>query len=379
MSINVVPEIVKTYTYTKLTSPSAVKKAIQIWDEIGESAFLALYGFQNAREYVLRYEGKEYPSKAIAAVAYGIQHPEEPQMTSLNSSGGKSPGKAGWALARIGFEVDGIPKKARHWSLSEVELTVRAYLNMLGLELAGIDYVKAEFNRNVKRHLNSRSTAAIEYKFQNISAALQEMKLPFIDGYKPYSEYQALLKYVLEDELESSFSVLGNVADQVPVNGELDSYFVEPPETKLQLPEGKQKVIQTSWSKREAKNRKLGLRGEVFVLELEKRRLINLGLAEKSEQIEHVSQTIGDGLGYDILSFDEDGRELHIEVKTTLAGIEHPFWVTRNELSVSQDLSESYRLYRVFNFGTNTQVYCLEGALDEVCQLLPANFLAAPA
>ena len=41
---------------------------------------------------------------------------------------------------------------------------------------------------------------------------------------------------------------------------------------------------------------------------------VNYGLESK---IEWVSQTQGDGAGYDIRSFDEAGNEIVIEVKTT--------------------------------------------------------------
>jgi 5-methylcytosine-specific restriction protein A len=39
----------------------------------GES-FLKTYGYKPSRSYILRHEGRQYDSKAIAGVAYGIQH-----------------------------------------------------------------------------------------------------------------------------------------------------------------------------------------------------------------------------------------------------------------------------------------------------------------
>jgi hypothetical protein len=39
-----------------------------------------------------------------------------------------------------------------------------------------------------------------------------------------------------------------------------------------------------------------------------------------ADQIDWVASRLGDGLGYDIVSFDGNGDELYLEVKTTNAG-----------------------------------------------------------
>jgi hypothetical protein len=43
----------------------------------------------------------------------------------------------------------------------------------------------------------------------------------------------------------------------------------------------------------------------------------------------------GDGAGFDIASFDPDGRERFIEVKTTNGAATTPFFLTRNEMAVA--------------------------------------------
>lgn len=62
---------------------------------------------------------------------------------------------------------------------------------------------------------------------------------------------------------------------------------------------------------------KTGFSGEQLVMDYEVKRLKISGYAER---IEHVSLT-DDSLGYDILSFEEDGTYRYIEVKTTKAQI----------------------------------------------------------
>ena len=73
------------------------------------------------------------------------------------------------------------------------------------------------------------------------------------------------------------------------------------------------------FAERDARNRKLGRSGESWVVELEKRTLINAGRKDLAERVDWVSDRLGDGLGYDIVSSDELGADKFIEVKTTNA------------------------------------------------------------
>ena len=57
-----------------------------------------------------------------------------------------------------------------------------------------------------------------------------------------------------------------------------------------------------------------------------------------------------DSKGYDILSFDEEGNELFIEVKTTNGGAQTPFYLSALEMAVSGNNASKYRLYRVYDF-----------------------------
>lgn len=69
----------------------------------------------------------------------------------------------------------------------------------------------------------------------------------------------------------------------------------------------------------------------------------------------HVSKTEGDGLGYDIRAWDEDGKELHIEVKTTKTRYPDGFDMSRNELEVARVDGDGYQIYRVYNLDVINQ------------------------
>jgi hypothetical protein len=90
------------------------------------------------------------------------------------------------------------------------------------------------------------------------------------------------------------------------------------------------------------------------------------------------SDAIGDGDGYDIQSYSDEGDILYIEVKTTIGGIETPFFLTENEIGVSQNLNDQYRLYRLFDFAKTPKLYILRGDLTSSCAPTPVAYSAVP-
>jgi hypothetical protein len=97
---------------------------------------------------------------------------------------------------------------------------------------------------------------------------------------------------------------------------------------------------------------KIGEDGEAFVLNYEKKKLIELGKIELVEEIKQISVE-NVAAGYDILSFDANGNQIHIEVKSTTTNILE-FELTRNELKKSREFGVSYWIYRVLNLYTDS-------------------------
>src|SRR5262245_58490218 len=83
-------------------------------------------------------------------------------------------------------------------------------------------------------------------------------------------------------------------------------------------------------AERDARNRELGRAGEERVLSHERASLLAAGRADLAESIRWVSHLDGDRAGYDIKSFDIDGGNRLIEVKTTNGWERTPFYITRN-------------------------------------------------
>lgn len=209
---------------------------------------------------------------------------------------------------------------------------------------------------------------------------------PNIRGYQARSNYQTLLAQVVSERVGSN-QILEQAAlsaVQQPAIAPVHSDFVK---VKCDAPMRRHKVserttefifraLKRDYLQREATNASLGWAGEQFVVGYERWRLTQLGQHQLADRVEHVSDTKGDGLGYDVLSFDPSGQERLIEVKTTTFGKETPFFVSRGELALSKQAREQFHLYRLFEFRAEPKLFDLPGQLDTHCDLDPVTYRA---
>ncbi len=276
---------------------------------------------------------------------------------------------------------------ASDWSREEVEATVADYFAMLAAELSGVPYNKAAHRRALVRLLSERSEQSIEFKHANISAVLIDQGFPYISGYKPRSNYQRLLYEVIADRLtfnDQLQALAAADADRpivIPEVDEILSVLTEPPSPQPRdhatgEREPSQRTFSVNYLEREARNRSLGTAGELFALNYERARLIAAGMDRLAAKVEHTSRKHGDGAGFDILSFEDSGTERFIEVKTTKYGRETPFFVSRNEVAVSESLAPRFYLYRLFGFRVEPRLFTLAGALSTTCRLSASSYLA---
>lgn len=59
-------------------------------------------------------------------------------------------------------------------------------------------------------------------------------------------------------------------------------------------------------------------------------------------------------VGYDILSFDKNGNEKFIEVKTTEGNEKNPFHLSLNEYLFCEKNQNIYYIYRLYNYNYET-------------------------
>ncbi len=276
------------------------------------------------------------------------------------------------------------------WSRAEVEAAVADYLVMLRFERAGIPFNKSEHRRALSQLLRNRTDGSIERKHQNISAVLLALRIPYIKGYKPLSNFQQLLFDVVSAQVDGAVDLLAtleleaNAPAQIPSFDDILSTLVPVP-----VPAGGPRVSYydrvragprirrgVDYLAMDASNRSLGDAGEEYVVRFEQARLVAAREDRLASNVRRISSTIGDGAGFDVLSFDSESRERIIEVKTTAYGPATPFFVTRNEVAVSRERAHEYFVYRVFDFRRRARLFQVRGQIDGAFSLEPVQYLA---
>jgi hypothetical protein len=275
------------------------------------------------------------------------------------------------------------------WTSSDNDAIVADYLEMLELELPGQSFNKAAHNRAIQQR-TGRSKGSVEFKHCNISALMKEFGLPIIDGYKPRSNAQDALRETIQRHVSQRASIALTVqaVAESPVQAFTKSLVSITEEVRPPIKDKSDRVYERlnpspivpligfDYSARDAANRSLGLRGEELILAVEHKRLWEAGYRNLAERVEHVSASRGDGLGYDIHSYEESGADRLIEVKTTKFGLHTPFFVSANEERVSGEMRSAYKLFRVFRFGPLPKFFVLHGRLSEACQLTATSYRA---
>lgn len=369
---------------SNLRSPAAVQTALDEFVKLGRTAFLARYGFGKSRDFLVRDPTTDTlcDSKAIVGAAYGYQYPDAGPLTPADFSGGMATVVP--KLRDLGFEVVQI---GQDWTDEEVDATVNAYFEMLRLEAEGRRYRKSDFNAGLRRSLRGRTKASVELKHQNISAILELMGLPTIAGYKSRGNAQLLLRKSVQRFVIDNSPLVGNIIDALeeakpPSEIRYQAVLVDPPErieveavggrlTRQRMP---RKVDHAA---RDDSNRKLGRLGEEWALNYEHGRLLSEGRAELVERLEWISDRLGDGAGYDILSYDAPATPRYIEVKTTNGSYATPFIISRNELEFSREADDQFYLYRVFGYRDQPRLFMLKGDISEHVHLDALDYRAS--
>lgn len=130
-------------------------------------------------------------------------------------------------------------------------------------------------------------------------------------------------------------------------------------------------IAEPDWDReRERRNRAslqqqaTGLRGERHVYYREREHLLKANRPDLADLVELVSSTMSDG-GYDVRSFESDGSEIHIEVKTTTRSIADgvTVFLSARERERSEE-DPSWRLCLVHDVGGELRVVCQSPLAD---------------
>lgn len=271
------------------------------------------------------------------------------------------------------------------WTDAENDLIVVDYFAMLADDVAGRPYNKAAHRRQLLPLLNNRSDGSVEFKHQNISAVLKGLGEVWITGYKPAFNFQGSLIDAVARWLAMNPDWAHHTLFSRPVDGmaEAAQLWVGPAPTLTNQPppDELEQMLHIARkfdvAARDERNRALGKAGEERVLKHERDTLTASGREDLAQQVRWVSEEDGDGAGYDIASFDADGRQRLIEVKTTNGWERTPFHISRNELAVADERREEWCLFRLWNFARTPKAFELRPPLDAHVSLTATSFQAS--
>jgi len=125
-------------------------------------------------------------------------------------------------------------------------------------------------------------------------------------------------------------------------------------------------------------NKLLGNRGEEIVFNLEKKHLEEIGNRELANKVKWACKE-DDSLGYDILSFEEDGTAKYIEVKATSQTEKciANFMISNNQYSKAKNI-KNYYFYIVFSAkGKEPKIWKIKDPLqyeNKGLTLTPVNY-----
>jgi len=272
---------------------------------------------------------------------------------------------------------------------NKIRLVSDAWQNILSSPLNDFSFDEIDLKR-----VSSSSDLAKGYELGHICGKLYEKdKIPSSDVLiedlrNLLGVYRELKGYLIENSIEktnnylivnqglgffSKEDYLESIENAIE-NAETDSSLIEEaPPFSINLGDSYNFTPKHIDYLKKAKNqKKLGLAGELMVLKFERDRLVSTGNRFLADKVKHISEECGDGAGYDILSCDEKGFKRYIEVKTTTGPIDTPFMISSNELIFSRLHSESFYLYRVFDFDKETnkaKLFIIKGDLSKHLKL----------
>ncbi len=129
-----------------------------------------------------------------------------------------------------------------------------------------------------------------------------------------------------------------------------DSKNEVPPTIKVIPPESYYSTPRhVDWELINKAKKVVGEHGEQIVMAIEQNYLRSINRPDLAEKVRHFSKEEGDGSGYDILSFSNEGKLKYIEVKSTKSSIEVPFYLSRNEMFFLKNNQDKAFIYRVLN------------------------------
>lgn len=284
------------------------------------------------------------------------------------------------------------------WTDAENDAVVADYFAMLADDLAGRAYNKAARNRALQTRI-ARSHGSIEFKHRNVSGVLKGLGEAWVTGYLPAFNFQDSLTDAVARWLTAHPGWMSWPAAEMGTARVAEAFspltdapspprdpaplWIGPPPAQRNAPPPDELAQMTVIARRfdvaarDERNRALGRAGEARVLAHERESLSDAGRTDLARRVRWIADEDGDGAGYDIASFQPDGRARLIEVKTTNGWERTPFHISRNELAVAEARRDEWCLVRLWNFARAPRAFEIRPPLDAHVALTPMSFQAS--
>lgn len=244
----------------------------------------------------------------------------------------------------------GIPERPRSWSI--------------------LDGARQDTIRIIVEHYGLRAPVLAETIIAIDGAEIAEVEISTrVDSDQGLSDYEKIAEKLVEAEQQT-------IILSLPVELDFNQVQVGVPgrrPTRRPVTNGGGSGRKIDYQARQESNDAVGQLGEHFAMLYEQWRLRNH--VELRDQIVHVSQS-DDSAGFDIRSFEIDGSNRFIEVKSTMGPAETQFFVSDAELRMAERLGSSYVILRVFNLLNDPKCIEIRYPFDEVL-ILRASVYAA--
>ena len=226
-------------------------------------------------------------------------------------------------------------------------------------DMSDTNFIRSELSRSPRFKIAAYEAGCFFTKSYTLDESLDEIELQ-----NDLKEYIRTYEKIIDDP--TSIPLIDNLAEIVLDEDDQKSsedFDYEIPEYEPTIKEAKEKVYSPKKSKNNKKNiipkkpsKKVGRAGEEHVYNFEYKKLMDHGREDLAKQIVKQFEDLSFFPGYDIKSFNEEGEEIYIEVKSTKSKDKDYFEISDNEVLAAKSLKDSYFIYQVTDVLANPKI-----------------------
>ena len=226
-------------------------------------------------------------------------------------------------------------------------------------DVSDTNFIRSKLSQSPKFKIAAYEAGSFFTKSYTLDESLDEIELQ-----NDLKEYIKTYENIIDDPI--SIPLIDNLAENVLDEDDQKSSEVfdyEIPEYEPTIKEVKEKIYSPKKSNNNKKNifpskpsKKVGRAGEEHVYKYEYKKLTDHGREDLAEKIVKQYEDLSFFPGYDIKSFNEDGEEIFIEVKSTVSKGKNHFEISDNEVLAAESLEDSYFIYQVTDALANPKI-----------------------